>query len=53
MNKRLCVLDLWRSETLHTTSAERFSLVVSIVGLSLLLLVSILGLVYQSGGLPL
>jgi hypothetical protein len=44
---KICHFDLW--STVHTTSAERVSLVVSLVGVSMLLLAAILGLLYQSG----
>jgi hypothetical protein len=43
---RTCKFDLW---PVKTTSAERASLVIALVGMSALLLTAILGLAYQSG----
>lgn len=48
MKPKACHFDLWR---VKTTSAETASLVISLVGLSALILAAVLGMLYQSGAL--
>ena len=46
MKPRICHFDLWQ---VKTTASERVSLVISLLGLSALLLTAVLGMFYQSG----